>query len=191
MLNKLLIIFILLISNTTALLADNIYLSAELNYTPHKAIGIVFNEQETKYYHNAKVNHVQLNNYQVEFEIPASSNKDYASAIIMSSEGDMTFATVQRLGSRSINLLNLPICREKVAGDFTANASALKELVKIREENKNQKKQLLRKILTPITILKLNKLERSLGFNYPVPIHAEMNPAELAIRMNSILSGIK
>lgn len=169
----------------------------ESSFEPASAVGLLISKNGTTERLDATFEKVAENRWAVSFPFRKEELEvdTTASAILVSSDNELAFGNVQRIGKENLSsaLLSLPACKnETTLGSSVAGQFALVEsLIGVRSERRTVWKQVLEQELDDDTINKLSQLEVRLGLDRPVAIGREMPPLVLLERLTRIRSAIK
>lgn len=189
---KIKLLLLLLVFTHSSLIAENISVTADSEFTPKKAIGIIFNNKNSKYYHEVSIKKTINNKFLIEFAEENVTEGSYASAILISDSGEMNFGNVTPINSESLNLDKLSLCENKTDINLESQITVLEELVRIRNKRKEIYQIKLIKSLDKEFINKIEELEDKYGLKYSSKINATETPAyELNSRLYNLLSTIK
>ena len=173
------------------LYAQELKIIFDTKIEPLKAIGIVFNKDESKYIHDTNISN-ENGNLIVTFSISEKLKDSYASALIIDQNKKMHFGRIQDLEQKNFDLTKLSSCESNLPPNLETQESILKDLVDIRLKKKNIQEIRIEKLLTQELQEKIQGLEKEYGFNYSKDLSlSELSPYELNLRLFKTLSSIK
>ncbi|MEX0595162.1 MAG: hypothetical protein WD512_01600 [Candidatus Paceibacterota bacterium] len=184
-------VFLLLIL-TSGLGAEIIELKAKINFLPKKSIGIIFNQSGTKYYNETNINEIKSGETIISFRVNDYVPDSFASALVLGSEGQVAFASVQKLANLEDSaIVNLPECQEPVSEDYSQQKGLLAELVELRLQRQELQKLKLKEYLKPEFTNELIALEKKYGIQEIELLTPQTAPEVLNLRLFRLINAIK
>jgi hypothetical protein len=162
-------------------------------FSPLSGLGVIMDVASTKTISNVSIKPVRDGVYQAKFTVPEDgvSKEALASVALFSSDGQMTFSTVQLIQSTLFQMP--PFCGKKDPVQLSTQnqIGVLQSLVSIRSARRDTAKAKIAQQLNSNYIQRLNKLERGFGLPIAPDLSAEMAPADLIERLSRIVNAVR
>jgi hypothetical protein len=185
--------FILSMCNVASAEPRELTFELTVPFSPLSGLGVIMDVASTKTISNVSIKPVRDGVYQAKFTIPEDgvSKEALASVALFSSDGQMTFSTVQQIQSTLFQMP--PVCSKKdpVQLNTQNQIGVLQSLVSIRSARRDTAKAKITQQLNSNYVQRLNKLERGFGLPLLPDLSAEMAPADLIERLSRILNAVR
>lgn len=174
-----------------------IQIDLTLSFTPHSAVGLIFSNNKTTEKLDAKIEKDLRGNFivSIPYEPTELQGPSFASAIILSENGEAAFTTVKEINNNVLDSAfgSIPECKNDKVGSIAVvgQLALIEQLVEVRSKLKAVGAAKLSKALSGDFLLKLRKLEKSFGLARDKELDPSLPVFELLDRLNRLQHALK
>ncbi|MCO6429894.1 MAG: hypothetical protein J5J00_03460 [Deltaproteobacteria bacterium] len=167
------------------------------NFQVHSAVGLIFTQGKTLQKNVEQVDQGDEDTMVVTFSYDASEDggDSYASAMVISSEGDVRFGDIKLLAGSLTNrsFYSLPDCppKELSRSVHQEQTGLIESLVEIRAARREAHQLRIKTVMSGPFLEKLRRLEKGFGFQYNKPLSPNLTAFELMNRLSRLVNAIK
>ncbi len=195
-------IILSLVFQTKAFADGTVELSLRVGFEPAKVLGLIISSRPPLEKSGVKLSKAQSGEYIVSFGYSDDEAGDdgVATALAVSTEGEIAFADVRSISQPDLDklYLSIPNCAEEPLPepdpDVYQNVALLELLFETRSSRREVHRVQVEQLLSGKVLERLQNIEMKLGFSYEVPLSATLPPQTLLDRVQRIrhaLSALK